>query len=224
VKGDRIPVTATNYPNTYLAGIVDRYKKQLDHEMGQIIGEAPQPMEYKIPESLLTNFTADAMARLDTKYTGGKNADLAIMNLNGHRANLPQGMITVGNIYEIYSFDNSLVVVQLKGTDLIDLLSSYTEYHRLTVSSSVRFVVTKENTITGISINEEPVDPEKIYTIVTLDYLYDGNDGMTAFKKAVSAEPTGVILRSYMIEYIINLTQQGEKITSNLDGRISIEE
>jgi 2',3'-cyclic-nucleotide 2'-phosphodiesterase (5'-nucleotidase family) len=42
---------------------------------------------------------------------------IAVMNVHGHRATMPKGEITIGNFYEIYSFDNTIVFLDLKGTD-----------------------------------------------------------------------------------------------------------
>ncbi len=142
-----------------------------------IIGQATQNMPYGKPESLLTNFTSDVMKLLDTRYTDGLPVDITLMNVNGHRAPIAKGDITVGDIFSTYSFENELVVVRLKGTDLNELFDQYAQMGGAGISGNVRLDI-KDGKITSSSVDGKPVDKDKIYTIVTLDYLAEGNDGM----------------------------------------------
>lgn len=224
IAAQRYPVAKSetmNGRNAEVGKIVGKYKHLLDKEMNLVIGHAPQAMRYGRPESLLTNFTSDAM--LDyTRRVVGKNCDLALMNVNGHRSNMPKGDIRVGDIYEIYSFENALVLVQLKGSDLIDVFRSYAKLGGAGISSTARLVI-KDGQLYDAKIEGRPVDKDKIYTLVTLDYLVDGNDGMEDLKKAIDARPLGITLRDVIFQHIEEETKQGRQITSQLDGRISIE-
>jgi 2',3'-cyclic-nucleotide 2'-phosphodiesterase (5'-nucleotidase family) len=218
---ERLPVLTAKTPDPAMIAYVDGYKRQLDKEMNEVIGRSLQNMAAGAPESLLTNFTSDAMLQLDENTVEGK-ADLSVMNVHGHRASMPEGDITTGNVYEIYSFDNILATVQLKGSDLMDLFRSYARIGGAGISSSVRLIV-KDGKLIDAKVNGQAVDNDKLYTIVTLDYLAEGNDDMEALKKAVSVKNTGIILRDYMLDYIKSQTVKGQAISSGLDGRITIE-
>ncbi|MDR1809600.1 MAG: 5'-nucleotidase C-terminal domain-containing protein [Prevotella sp.] len=221
LHGERLPVLAAKTPDPEMLAFVDSYKHKLDKEMNQVIGRSLQSMTAKAPESLLTNFTSDVMLLPDENIVG-KKADLSVMNIHGHRASMPEGDITVGNIFEIYSFDNMLAVLQLKGADLMDLFRAYARMGGTGISSTVRLVI-KDKQLLDAKIDGKAVVKDKLYTIVTLDYLADGNDGMDALKKAVSVKNTGITLRDYMLDYIKDQTAKGQAISSKLDGRISIE-
>lgn len=207
-------------PNKDLQQFVAQYKVKFDHEMKVQIATSDQNMMAGRPESLLTNFTSDQMKRYADDYTHG-NCDLALMNVDGHRGSLPKGVVTLENIYEIYPFDNRLVMVKLKGSDLINVFEAYIRMNGAGISSNVRLVGigTKLQTAT---IDGRQVYPDKVYSIVTLDYLADGNDGMEDLKKAVSVEPTGETLRDMMIGYVKEQTRLGKNLHSSLDGRIII--
>jgi len=98
----KIDSTFDAYPQPQMHALVQKYKTLLDKEMNQVIGTSAQFMDYGIPESLLTNFTSDVMKAYGDEHLPG-GADIAVMNVHGHRATMPKGEITIGNLYEIYS-------------------------------------------------------------------------------------------------------------------------
>ncbi|MDR0332158.1 MAG: 5'-nucleotidase C-terminal domain-containing protein [Dysgonamonadaceae bacterium] len=206
------------YADPEMVTFVDYYKSQLDEQMGVVIGIAAQMMDRGRPESLLTNFTADVMKKYGDEILPD-GADLAVMNVNGHRAAMPKGAITMGDLFEIYSFDNTIVFLDLKGSDLRKLFEA--NIRGFGISSNVRFIIENDE-IRSITIDGKPIDNEHIYKVVTLDYLADGNDGMGALENATSKYDTGIILRDIIIDYIQEQTRQGNEINSQLDGRIVV--
>ncbi|MDU1905999.1 MAG: 5'-nucleotidase C-terminal domain-containing protein [Dysgonomonas sp.] len=207
--------------NEKINQLVASYKELLDKEMNQVIGKASEDMTYGRPESLLTNLTSDVMLKYANTVLN-QHCDLSFMNVNGHRANLAKGDITVGSIYEIYSFENTLAVVKLKGIDLLEAFDSYAKLGGAGVSSTVKLVV-QDGKVKDVRVNGNPIDKDRVYTIITLDYLADGNDGLQALKKAIETEDTGITLRDIMLDYIKQQTAEGKAIVSHLDNRITIE-
>ena len=67
---------------------------------------------------------------------------------------------------------------------------------------------------------------EMVVTVnATIDYLADGNDGMTALIRAEKREcPQGATLRSLFMDYVERQTAAGKKITSRMEGRITVED
>jgi len=201
--------------------LVTHYKNLLDKEMNQVIGRSTQDMLYDRPESLLTNLTSDVMLEYAKAVTGG-HCDLSFTNVHGHRANLPKGDIKVGNIYEIYSFENALVIVKLKGDVLLKAFDNYAKMKGAGISGNVKLVI-KDRQLVSSEVDGKPVDVNKTYNVVTLDYLAEGNDGMDALKGAIEVEPLGITLRDAMLGYVIAQTKEGKEISSQLDGRIIVE-
>ena len=59
--------------------------------------------------------------------------------------------------------------------------------------------------------------------MATIDYLADGNDGMAPLAKAVKRDcPPGATLRGLFMDYVERQTKAGKKITSHIEGRISV--
>ncbi len=209
-------------PNKELKELVDQHKDVLDKLMGEKVGESASLMTYGYPESPLTNFTSDAMKAYGDKQLKD-GADVAVMNVHGHRATMPKGVITLGNLYEIYSFDNTIVFLKLKGKDLNRIFNSYARMGGSGISSNVKLII-KDKKVKSVRINGQPVDENKVYNIVTLDYLADGNNGMDAFLDAVEINNTGITLRDMMIKYVKEQTNDGKVLSSKNDGRIIIEQ
>jgi len=208
------------YPHPQMEALVQSYKTELDKEMNVVIGTSAQFMDYKRPESLLTNLTSDVMKSYGDEHLPG-GADIGVMNVHGHRAILPEGAVTIGNLYEIYSFDNTITFLELKGSDLKKIFDAYARIGGAGISSNVKLVIDNRK-VKSVTIDGKTIDKDKIYHIVTLDYLAEGNDNMSAFRDAVSSVNTGITLRDVMIDWVKEQTRRGEEIQSVLDGRIMI--
>jgi 2',3'-cyclic-nucleotide 2'-phosphodiesterase (5'-nucleotidase family) len=143
------------------------------------------------------------------------------MNVHGHRATMPKGAVTIGNLFEIYSFDNAITFIELKGSDLKKMFDAYARIGGAGISSNVKLII-EDKKVKNVTIDNKPIDNNKIYKIVTLDYLAEGNDNMSAFLNAISISNTGVTLRDIMIDWVKEQTRMGKEIDSAVDGRIII--
>lgn len=208
------------YADPEMVAFVAYFSQQLYAEMSVVVGITAQRMDRGRPESLLTNFTSDVMKAFgDAQLPEG--VDVAVMNVHGHRTALPQGTITVGDLFEVYSFDNTLVFLTLKGSDLMEIFNVYARDGGSGVSSNVRLVI-GGGEVQSVTIDGQPIDPERVYNIVTVNFLADGNDGMDALRNAITQYDTGIILRNLIIEHIKEQTRQGKVIDATLDGRITV--
>jgi len=224
INGTIIEVDSTfdSQSHSKMHNLVHSFKVELDSEMNEVIGNSVEQMEYSRPESLLTNLTSDVMKEYGDEHLPG-GADIGVMNVHGHRANMPKGPVTVGNLFEIYSFDNTITFLELKGSDLKKIFDAYARIGGAGISSNVKLVI-EDRKVKSATINGKPIDNNKIYQIVTLDYLAGGNDNMSAFLDAVSITDTGVTLRDIMIDWVREQTRQGKEVKSVLDGRIEVKE
>ena len=146
---------------------------------------------------------------------------MGLVNMGGLRTILPAGDITVGTVYEILPFENSLCVLTLKGTYLKNLLTSIASLGGEGVSG-VRLEITPDGKLLKAAIGGEPVADDKLYTVATIDYLADGNGRMDAFLQAEKRVcPENATLRGLFLEYVREQTANGKQVTSVLDGRIT---
>jgi len=204
-----------------MLSLVQSYKNQLDTKMNEVVGEADQALTKSGTQSLLANFTADAMQEYATQIWG--QVDFAVVNNGGLRTTLNRGAITVGSLYEIYAFENRLVLLDLPGNAVKQLFDGFARGKMEGFSKGVRLTL-KNKAVESLTIGGKPLDEKATYRVVTVDYLAEGNDGMEALTQATHYEDSNIILRDAMIEYTKSLTAKNIKIHADPDDRIEIEE
>lgn len=210
-----------NSADPKMLSIVTMYKDKLDSEMNEIIGEASQAITKSGTQSLLAAFTADAMYDYVANVYGA--VDLTLINNGGLRTVLNKGAITIGNMYEIYAFDNKLVMLELQGKHLKELFDVFPQRTIEGFSKSVSLTLKNKN-VELLTVNGRVLDENATYKVVTVDYLAEGNGGMEALTKATKYTDLEITLRDMMINYIKNLTSENKKIYAEQDNRLEIKE
>ena len=211
------------HPNTKASEVLKPYKDKIDAMMYEVIGVSEMKMDKGEPESLLSNLVAQVL-QLSATQVLGKPADMGLVNMGGLRNILPKGDITVGTVYEILPFENSLCVLTMKGADLKRLFKAIASLKGEGVSG-IRLEITKKGELLHATIGGEEVKDDQLYTVATIDYLADGNGRMDAFLQAEKREcPEDATLRGLFLDYIRKQTAEGKVITSKLDGRIIIQQ
>lgn len=203
--------------------ILAPFKAKVDSIMNPVIGSSAMDMTARRPESLLSNLIADVLREYANAIPGHK-ADIAITNMGGLRSNLPKGNITFGTVYEILPFENSLCIVTLKGSDVKALLSQLAMVGGEGISNA-KLLISKPygGQLIEATVGGKPIDELATYSVATLDYLAEGNDGLGAFNNAISRYcPQGATIRNIFLEYVKAKAAKGEQVLSALDGRIEV--
>ena len=218
---ERVEVTSKldATPSVEAARTVASYKASVDSMMAPVLGLSRVAMSARRPESLLSNWAADVMVEGGTA-TGLEPADMGLINIGGLRNNMPEGIVRRGDIMLISPFENHVVVLEMRGADLLELMHDIAAVKGEGVSSSVRMEISSDGKLLSCTIGGMEIDPHRIYTIATIDYLAEGNDKMTALKKAVKRHDTGILARDVMMEYVI----KHRIIDSKIEGRIKIKD
>lgn len=201
--------------------LVAPYRESMSSQMNSVLGQAPQHMEKGHPQSRLGNFTTDALRQIGQQITGSV-IDVSLCNVGGLRNEIAPGDVTVGSLYNIFPFENSLVVLDLKGSDLQELINSNAG-RKLDCWSGTQITLKMDGDrcyAADIQISGEPIDPDKLYKVCTIDYLAEGNSGMMALTRAVKTVKTGVTIRDAMIDYVRAMGEEGKPITAEIDNRV----
>lgn len=208
-------------PDEKMAALLKPYKEKVDEMMYEVIGTSEMKMDKGAPESLLSNLVAEVLRQAAVQVQATP-ADMGLMNMGGLRSILPKGEITVGEIFEILPFENSLCVLTMKGVDMKRLFEAIAVRHGEGVSG-VRMEIDKNGRLLKAAIGGKPVEDNRLYTVATIDYLADGNDGMAPLLQAETRKcPDGATLRELFLDYVRKQTSEGKMITSGLDGRITV--
>ena len=216
---ERVEVTSKldAKPSAEAAALVAPYKTSVDSMMAPVLGMSRVAMSARRPESLLGNWAADVMVEGGTA-TGLEPADMGLINVGGLRNNMPEGIVRRGDIMLISPFENHVVVLEMKGSDLLELMKNIAAVKGEGVSSSVRMEISAKGELLSCTVGGKEIDPQRIYTVATIDYLAEGNDKMSALKNAVKRHETGILAREVMMEYVI----KHRVIDSKIEGRIVV--
>ena len=216
---ERIEVTSEldATPSEEAAALLTPYKASVDSIMAPPLGLSRVAMSVKRPESLLSNWAADVMIEGGTA-TGLEPADIGLVNMGGLRNNMPEGIVRRGDVILISPFENYVVVLEMKGSDLLELMQNIASVGGEGVSSNVKLEITSDGKLLSCTIDGKEIDSHRVYTVATNDYLAEGNDKMTALKKALKRHDIGLLVRDVMMEYIL----KNRVIDRKIEGRITI--
>lgn len=174
--------------------LVKPYRDKLTQSMNKVIGHTDIDLSRGSHNSTLCPFTAKAFLQIGKDLTG-LDIDASIMNQGGLRNDIPAGDITVGHIYQVFPFDNTITIVRMQGRYIKKM---FDEQKMLRMPAMAGLEMTDE----GILINGKIIDLDRMYNICTIDYLIEGNDGFIEFTRADKIINTGVFIRDAMINYL----------------------
>jgi NAD pyrophosphatase/5'-nucleotidase NadN len=166
----------------------------------------------------------------------GYAVDMAITNTGGVRNDIKSdadGNLTAGYVIgSLLYFSNELAIVELKGSDVTQLLEDTINYSLTTSSGSFPTFANIQFTFNGKAVVGEQIEdlkvcpngvaagncadivPETAYKISTNAYIAGGKDGYDIFdtKKLSPVIKSGFIDNESMIEYVEALTMAGKKL------------
>lgn len=198
--------------------VIEPYKQKLDKEMNQKISHTSIDLTKQGDNSNLGNLLADYTfegADAWTKKNLNKNVDAALINIGGIRTTIGKGDILLKSVFEVMPFENEVIIVKMKGSDLQGLFDYYAKT-QVNNPVSHLYIETNNGQLTKCLINGQPVNPSQDYYIATSDYLALGGDNMKFFSKGESIS-TGIKLRDLFIEYF----KKTHEVIPNTDVRLN---
>ena len=156
--------------------------------------------EYKV-ESAEGDFLCDLM------LAARPDADVALANGGGLRADLPKGELTYGQLFEALPFDNRFALVTVSGTQLVHMVAANLQRGGGILSwagLTAKATCAGDHLDVAVSVHGKPVAADGKYTIVTSDFLASGGDGLFA-RSGLSADAvhvTDTIIRDAMADVL----------------------
>lgn len=219
---DRFPASAYDKRMmTFLAP----YKHVVDSVNNTPIGYSIMDMANDERDGAYAHWSGDMAMQLsrllaDSIRATGNSADVdfAIMNVGGIRQKMHKGIVTEGQMLSTFPFSNRLQLVELKGRDIIDGLAVAARKGGEAISGNVR-VLSGKNGDTEVVINGEPMNPDKTYRMMTIDYVAQGNDDLTplANNKTIWRDSKEVSAR--VLDYVRYLTALGLPVEADTAPR-----
>lgn len=152
-------------------------------------------------------------------------AQIAITNAGGIRTDLVQGPLTVAQVYEVIPFGNTLVIMKMKGADVVKAIEDGVDFglgkygkefpsNPLLYVSGITFDIdiTKPN---GSRVSNAKVldgsgykalDPAAIYSVVVNNFIAVGGDLYNTLKATPGQIDTGFVDAEALLDYVKGMT------------------
>jgi 5'-nucleotidase len=225
-KKDKITSYKNNFNYLYddevtddapMLGIIRKWKDKVKAITDEEITDTTKALTRSYSEeSLLGNMVADAMLDAYPEY------DFAVTNSGGLRQDIDAGTVTVGELISAFPFPNTVVQLKMKGSDVRAMFEHGAGLTNgiLQVSKGIKMTYDENKPvgrrITEIKIKGEPLDDSKTYQLLTSNFLADGGDGFSMFRKNLSYKNTRVEMLQPMIDYL----KKFEKYEPQIEGRV----
>lgn len=193
------------------------YKERLDLEMNTVIGQSAKELNKAgRGETTLGNFVADIQKEY-AEETFGYPVDISIINNGGLRNILPEGNITLRNIFELSPFDNYLYILELNADDVKKLAQFAAEKKILAINGMT--ITTENDILTEFTVQGKPLEEGRNYLLAINDYLANGGDQMGFLIDLPRKETSVILLRDFILEKIKEKTAKGIMLDAEIERR-----
>ncbi|WP_300012970.1 bifunctional UDP-sugar hydrolase/5'-nucleotidase [uncultured Roseobacter sp.] len=226
-KGEPLLIDASVNKDSATADRIAEAAKPLEEIRNKVVAETASEIigvreDCRARECAMGNLIADAM--LDRVKDQG--VEIAIQNGGGIRASIDAGKVTMGEVLTVLPFQNTLSTFDVTGAKIIEALENGVSQHEegagrfpQVAGMSFAFDVAQPagSRISDVMVGDAPIDPDKVYSVVSNNYVRNGGDGYAMFKDAQNAYDFGPDLADVTAEF---LAASGP-YTPYTDGRIT---
>jgi len=205
-----------HWPNEETSEMISSLVDEAEQGMDRVIGFAEVNLTRGGDgETRMGNLVCDAM-REET------DADFAFTNLGGIRDEIPAGPITPRQVHRVLPFGNSLIVYEIDGRLLKEIVEyRVSEDHHGVYMSGATIVYNKTRSdydrITKFEVGGEQWRPDAIYRVTTSDFLAAGNAGLYMLPGIPDDQTmrTSTTIKDAVVHYI----ERHSPVETELDGR-----
>ncbi|MBU1173893.1 MAG: 5'-nucleotidase C-terminal domain-containing protein [Alphaproteobacteria bacterium] len=226
-EGEPILLDASIEPDEDYLARLEELKAPIEEAMAKVVGTTTKEIDgsresCRAVECEMGNLVTDAM------LAGAPEADIAITNGGGLRASIDAGEITMGEVFTVLPFQNTLATFDAKGADIVAALENGVSQveegaGRFPQVAGMSFTWDPKaepgSRIGAVMVGDSPIDPEATYHVVTNNFVRTGGDGYASFaENGMNAYDGGTNLEVVVADYI---KQMGGEYTPSTGGRIS---
>ena len=224
IEGKRIPITEKQNQVPEIENFIKPYREHINKDLDSVLAYCPETLDKSSGEwqTTIGNLMADVTLQRGNLVFNArekKNIDICLLNNGGIRSILPKGNVTSRTAFEIMPFENSLVVIALKGEQILELVDYFIVTKKAHPLAGMTFTIDKNNQPKNILVQGKTIEKEAIYYVATNDYLSNGGDNMNFFKKGIQKFDLDYKLRNILIDYF----KEVDTIPVTKDVRITVE-
>ena len=197
-RGAPIHLTNSTKQDEDLQEQIEEWRGPFEEFAAEVVGSTDAALVQETCQDgdcLLGQVMTDAMLEYRQNVTEGSDAsgpDFALINAGGIRAEIDEGDITRGEVLTSFPFGNAVVELTYSGEELRSILEGcvsgenqesgeeVTSWFQVSKGIKIEYNPDNEpgNMLVSVEIGGEPLDDEKDYRVVTLDFLAGGGDSI----------------------------------------------
>jgi 5'-nucleotidase len=227
-KGEPILIDAAVTEDATTVARIAELAAPLEEIRSKVVADTAEPIGgdcavCRAQECTMGNLIADAMlARV-----ADQGISVAIQNGGGIRASIDAGQVTMGDVLTVLPFQNTLLTLQVTGAVLVEALENGVSQveegaGRFPQVAGIRFAFDASAPVgsraSEVMIGGMAVELEKVYGVVSNNYVRNGGDGYAIFKTATNPYDFGPDLADVTAEFLA----ANAPYTPYTDGRIAV--
>ncbi len=206
IEGKQIGITDPSAESPELEKFIKPYRDHINKDLDSILAFCPETLDKSKGEwqTNIGNFMADVCLNESNKIFSkryGKNIDICLLNHGGIRSIIPKGNVTSRTAFEVMPFENNMIVVALKGKQVMEMVHYLIAEKKPHPLSGMQLVLDKNSNFKSVTVNGQPLEPEKTYYVATSDYLVNGGDNMVFFQKNTRLFELEYKIRNLLIDH-----------------------
>jgi len=208
IEGKKIPVTADYAATQDIDAFVKPYREHIDKDLDSVLAYCPETLDKSKSiggwQTTIGNLMADVTFEKSDKIFMARehrHIDVCLLNHGGIRSIIAKGNVTARTAFEIMPFENAVIVVALKGEQLVEIANYLSKEKKPHPLVGMEIHMDKNGVVTALTVQGKAVEAGKIYNVATSDYLANGGDSMDFFKKGVMTYDLDYKLRNLFIDY-----------------------
>jgi 5'-nucleotidase len=226
--GDTISIDGTVAEDAQTVARIAEMAAPLEEIRNKVVASTAAPINgdratCRVMECEMGNLVADAM--LDRVADQG--VTIAIANSGGLRSSIDAGDVTMGEVFTVLPFQNTLSTFEVTGETVVAALENgVSEIEevagRFPQVAGITFTVDPAaevgSRISDVMVGGVAIDPAATYGVVSNNYVRGGGDGYKMFRTAMNAYDFGPDLAEVTADYIA----ANAPYTAYTDGRITV--
>lgn len=179
-------------PDKELSEEIARVESKVDGLLEETITESKGVFNHSYTEeSTIGSLIADCMKEVS-------GAQIALTNSGGIKTSLGEGKVSLRKLFNIMPFENNLVVVELTGAQLENIIeTSLSGKTGFLQSAGINCTYSGSNPagfrIIQIDIGEQPLEFDSTYTVAINDFMFNNKIDWPEFSQGKNASIKGLI-------------------------------
>lgn len=210
-----LPMKECTLQSPRVTATIDSVKQLIQQTSERVVAHATAPLRINDENGVRKVRSAETNSGdiVTDAYRYVMDAEIGLSNGGGIRSERLTTEITYGDLINMLPFENYVWKVEAKGSKIIELLQKNTatlpgEDGEFPQVSGLKYTVHLSNhAVTDVQVlgkdgRYEPIDPDRIYTVATIDYCIHSNGLRGVLKGSKALKRTSVLYRDVLLEYI----------------------